>query len=49
VILAPALSGAFEAAYVVPLLAESALCLWLLIRGLPGRRLSAPEGQTAAA
>lgn len=29
---APALSAAFEPAYILPLVAESALCLWLLIR-----------------
>jgi hypothetical protein len=28
------LSGAFAPAYVVPLVGETALCLWLLIRGV---------------
>lgn len=32
--LAPALSGGFAPAYLLPLVAESALCLWLLIRGV---------------
>ena len=33
-LLAPDLNAALQPAYAVPLLAESALCLWLLIRGL---------------
>ena len=35
-ILAPGLSGMFQIAYLIPLLAETALCLWLLLRGLGG-------------
>ncbi|WP_245513785.1 DUF4386 domain-containing protein [Antarcticimicrobium luteum] len=31
---APALNAAMEPAYALPLLAESAFCLWLIIRGL---------------
>ena len=34
--LAPALAGAFAPAYIVPLVAESAFCLWLLARGVDG-------------
>ena len=30
----PAAAGAFAAAYLVPLVAESAFCLWLLLRGV---------------
>lgn len=36
--LAPALLGAFQPAYAVCLLAETALCLWLLIRGVDAAR-----------
>lgn len=47
-ILAPALSDAFALAYIVPLLAESALALWLLLRGVDrgafGKRTAEPSG-----
>jgi len=36
--LAPALVGPFAIAYAVPLVAESALCLWLLLRGVDVRK-----------
>ena len=39
-LLAPDLNAALQPAYAVPLLAEIALCLWLLIRGL---RLPGPQ------
>ncbi|APZ52111.1 DUF4386 domain-containing protein [Salipiger abyssi] len=35
--LAPALSEAFAPAYLLPVIAETAFCLWLLIRGLGPR------------
>lgn len=35
--LAPALAGLFAPAYLVPVIAETAFCLWLLIRGLGPR------------
>ncbi|MDP7152557.1 MAG: DUF4386 domain-containing protein [Paracoccaceae bacterium] len=37
VLLAPELSGPFSVAYGVPLLAETAFCLWLLIKGVNTR------------
>lgn len=38
VLLAPSLTEALAPAYLVPLLAEAAFCLWLLLRGInPGR------------
>ncbi|WP_212523970.1 DUF4386 domain-containing protein [Actibacterium sp. MT2.3-13A] len=36
--LAPGLSEGFAPAYLLPLMAESALCLWLLIRGVDARK-----------
>ena len=49
VVLAPSLSGTFSFAYLVPVIAESAFCLYLLVRGLPTRRadLSAPSPSLA--
>jgi hypothetical protein len=32
--LAPALAGPFQMAYALPLVAETAFCLWLLIKGV---------------
>lgn len=37
VLLAPELAGPFSVAYALPLLAETAFCLWLLIRGVNNR------------
>ncbi|MEX5728300.1 hypothetical protein Ga0609869_001653 [Rhodovulum iodosum] len=46
-LVAPGLSGAFAPAYALPLLAEAAFCLWLLIRGVDragwARAVSAPD------
>jgi len=39
VLLAPELAGPFSMAYALPLLAETAFCLWLLIRGVDARRM----------
>ena len=36
--LAPAQAAAFQMAYVIPVVAETGFCLWLLIRGLGPRR-----------
>ncbi|MDG4649867.1 DUF4386 domain-containing protein [Roseibacterium sp. SDUM158017] len=38
----PALAAAFAPAYALPVLAESAFCLWLLFAGAGARRLLAP-------
>ncbi len=43
-VMAPDLVGIVAPAYVVPLLAESALCLWLLVRGV---RVAPPEARRA--
>ena len=39
VLLAPELAGPFSMAYALPLLAETAFCLWLLIRGVDASRM----------
>lgn len=44
-LLAPQASDAFNVAYLLPLVAESALCLWLLVFGL--QRLAWPTPATA--
>ncbi len=38
---APEFAAAFAPAYVIPLLAETALCVWLLVKGLDARAWSA--------
>lgn len=43
-IAAPALSAAFAPAYVVPLVAELALCGWLLVKGVDRARWAAAVG-----
>lgn len=51
---APALAGAFAPAYAITVVAELALCLWLLVRGLdasrwPGASSDAPAGSERVA
>ena len=49
VLLAPQLSGPFSMAYALPLLAETAFCLWLLIRGVDARQMGInPRGMAHA-
>ncbi|MDK3019739.1 DUF4386 domain-containing protein [Pseudodonghicola flavimaris] len=41
---APALAAALEPAYLLPLVAETGLCLWLITTGLRSPRAGQPEG-----
>lgn len=47
VFLAPAMAGPFAPAYLVPVLAETGLALWLLVRGVDAARWARAAGRLA--